>query len=83
MKLTATILQNGEGRRVLAYGSNLLPREKRREAVENGVVYVKDMGLLCELRSVPMIMGRENGGFRIRINANNEGFWNFIFSRNS
>lgn len=49
--------------------------------MENGVVNMKDMSLFCEFSCVPVIMGWENRGFGIRINAEDEGFGKFMLCR--
>jgi hypothetical protein len=64
---------------VVTNGSSLLFSENCREAMENGVVYMKDMGLFCEFSCVPVIMGWENGGFGIRINTEDEGFGKLFY----
>ena len=55
MELAAAVFEDGEDGGVLAYGRDLLVREHRGEAVENGVVYVEDAGFLGELGGVPVI----------------------------
>lgn len=52
VKPTVTVLEDGEERRVLAYGRNMLPREHDREAMENGAIHVQYAGLFCKLRVV-------------------------------
>lgn len=52
VKPTVTVLEDGEERRMLAYGRNMLPREHDREAMENGAIHVQYAGLFCKLRVV-------------------------------
>ncbi|KAJ1411682.1 hypothetical protein SESBI_20999 [Sesbania bispinosa] len=74
VKLAAMILEDGEDGGVLAEGSNLLLGEKRREAVENGVVEMEDTGWFGELRGVPVVVSGEDGRLGFRINPEDEGF---------
>jgi len=60
MELAATVFEDSEDRGVVAYGGYLLGSEKGGEAVENGVVYMEDVGLLGELRGVPVIVSGEH-----------------------
>lgn len=78
MKLSTTILENSEDRRMVANRSNLLASEYCREAMENSVVCMKDIGLFSEFSCVPVIVGWENRGFGIRIDTENEGFGKFF-----
>lgn len=63
---------------MVAYRSDLLAGEYRREAVENSVVCMKDIGLFSEFSCVPVIVCWKNGGFGIGIDTENEGFGKFF-----
>ncbi|KAG2397986.1 uncharacterized protein HKW66_Vig0137780 [Vigna angularis] len=56
VELAATVFEDSEDGRVVAYGGYLLGREKGGEAVENGVVYVEDVSLLGELGGIPVVV---------------------------
>lgn len=73
MKVPTTILKDSEHRGVVAYGIQLLLREQSREAMENGVVDVEDASGLGELGGVPVVVGGENGGLGLGIDAEDEG----------
>lgn len=73
MKLTATILKDGEHRRVFFDGINLLLGKSRRESMEDGVVEMEDFGGFDKLGSVPVVMSGENRGFREMIHTEYEG----------
>ncbi|KAF7801621.1 uncharacterized protein G2W53_040732 [Senna tora] len=60
VKLTATVLEDGEDRRVLADGIGFILGEQSREAMEDSVVHVEDAGWFGELGGVPVVVGGEN-----------------------
>ena len=67
---------------LLAYGRDLLAREHCGDAVENGVVYVEDVGFFDELRGVPMVVSGEHGGLGLGIHTKDEGLGSFITGNN-
>lgn len=54
-------------------GGDLVRGERCGEAMEDGVVYVEDLRWVCELRCVPVIMGRENRRLGVSVYSEKEG----------
>ena len=48
------------------------------EAMENGVVSVENSRGVSEFSGVPVVVCRENGGLRLRVNAYDVGFVGLI-----
>lgn len=48
------------------------------KAMENGVVSVEYLRGVSEFSGVPVVMCRENGGLRLRVNAYDVGFVGLI-----
>jgi hypothetical protein len=46
--------------------------------MENGVVSVEDLWGASEFSGVPVVVSGENGGLRLRVNANDVGFVGLI-----
>ncbi|TKY67672.1 hypothetical protein E2542_SST10567 [Spatholobus suberectus] len=78
VELAAAVFEDGQHGGVPAYGRDLLAREHRGEAAENGVVHVEDAGFLGELGGVPVVVGGEHGGLGLGIHAEDEGLGSFI-----
>ena len=46
--------------------------------MKDGVVYMENLRWVGELGGVPVVMGRENRGLRVRVNSENEGLHRLI-----
>lgn len=82
MKLSATVLENSKNRRVFGNRGNLFLSKNRREAMEDSVINMKDAVGFGELRSVPVVVGGENGRLGFRIYSQDKGFRILISGKN-
>ena len=65
---------------MLAESGGVVWRQDSGEAMENGVVSVEDLWGVSEFSGVPVVVSGENGGLRLRINANDVGLVGLINS---